>query len=287
VSVAAAAESPILCRPAQGMDEEAVLQFVRTMFDGDDYVPDVWREWLIEDEGLLAVAVRAGEVAGLGHLADLGWGEFWLEGLRVRPDTQGQGVGSHLHDYFVGRWLASDGEVVRLATNVKRSSVHHMSERTGFHRLFEFGVAAMGRASEPAEPGWGPRPLADPVGIADRLAGSLEASAGLIDLGWRFAMPDPARLASLDSLRLARLEDGDELVLLNIWPQAAEAQVAAVAGSPEGLLALFDNIRGWMAAAGIETLTWLVPAATDPALAEEAGFAFESDHSLYVYERRR
>jgi len=281
------ADSPIVCRPALPMDEEPVLAFVAELFDGDDYVPHVWRDWLTDEAGLLAVAERGGTIVGQGHLADLGWGETWLEGLRVRTDAQGEGVGSHLHDYFIDRWLATAAPVVRLATNVERTAVQRLCERTGFHRLFAFDVANAGPADGPPADGWLLAPISESAGLAEGLPSYLGDSAGLIDLGWRFAEPKAARLEQVEALRLGRIEGRPGQALFCVWPGEAEAQVAAIGAEADDLGDLLLAFRRGMGEADIERVTWLIPSTLDHQLAEAAGFEIEPNHRLYVYERRR
>jgi len=68
-----------------------VLELTRTIWEGDDYVPHVWGEWLADPQGLLAVAEHQGRVLGLGKLTRLSEDDWWLEGLRTHPNTKGGG----------------------------------------------------------------------------------------------------------------------------------------------------------------------------------------------------
>ena len=46
----------LVCRPALPLDTPGMLLISRQIWEGDDYVPKVWSEWLFDPEGLLAVA---------------------------------------------------------------------------------------------------------------------------------------------------------------------------------------------------------------------------------------
>jgi GNAT superfamily N-acetyltransferase len=129
----------ISCRPARSSDTLAVQEFLRSIWDGEDYVPGVWEEWLTSKTGLLVVAEFNQRTAGLGRLRDLGWGEWWLEGLRVAPQLQGHGIASHIHEYLLDRWLETDGIVLRLGTHARRQAVRHLCERTGFQHIARLG----------------------------------------------------------------------------------------------------------------------------------------------------
>jgi hypothetical protein len=63
--------TPVICRPALPKDTGAVLEFTRHIWEGEDYIPEVWSEWLADHQGLLATAEYSGSVAGLCKLSQL------------------------------------------------------------------------------------------------------------------------------------------------------------------------------------------------------------------------
>jgi GNAT superfamily N-acetyltransferase len=114
-----------------------VLEFCKFIWDGHDYIPDVWDDWMADPSGEMFVAEYAGKAVGLGRLTLLAASQYWLEGLRVDPEHQGRGIGSQMNDYLNALWLERGGGVIRLLTSSKRVQVHHMCERLGFVRLQE------------------------------------------------------------------------------------------------------------------------------------------------------
>jgi GNAT superfamily N-acetyltransferase len=128
----------VVCRPARQSDTADVLELTRTIWNGHDYVPDVWEDWLADPEGLLAVAEYQGRVLGLGKLTRLSSDDWWFEGLRVHPEYQGRGVASQVNDYLLAHWLRIGDGALRLATNSERVQVHHMCQRNGFTKIAEF-----------------------------------------------------------------------------------------------------------------------------------------------------
>ncbi len=285
----------VLCRPAFACDRLPIMEFLAQIWEGEDYVPMVWDRWLGQDPGLLAVAEREGEIVGQGHLLDLGEGEWWLEGLRVRPDQQGRGLGSRLHDYFVSRWLEAEGEVVRLATHTDRVPVHKMCERTGFVRRADFvyteasaDPARRYKDLEPVDAG-----IDDGIddGAIERLAHSEIATqlGGLADFGWRFAAIAPRRLRASDHAELLKWRGGEGLIYLTVERRyRGHAQVSALQAGPDELVDLLRQIRGWAGAQGLKDLTWLPPAQESYLdVAARAGFEVHQDDSLSIYERTR
>ncbi len=128
----------VVCRPALPKDKADVLALTRDIWEGNDYVPEVWDEWLADPEGLLAVAEYGGQVVGLVKLSRKGSGDWWLEGLRVHPQYQGRGIASHMHDYILDSWRRDLGGVIRLATSSKRLPVHRLCQRTGFELVGDY-----------------------------------------------------------------------------------------------------------------------------------------------------
>jgi hypothetical protein len=131
---------PIFCRPALPKDTPEVMELTRTIWDGHDYIPLVWADWLADPHGLLAVAECGGKVVGTGKLTRLSDQDWWLEGLRVHMKYQGKGIASHMNDYLLEVWLRSGGGTVRLATSSTPPAGASPSERRGFSKIAEFSA---------------------------------------------------------------------------------------------------------------------------------------------------
>jgi hypothetical protein len=219
-------------------------------------------------------------------MLDMGDGEAWLEGLRVHPSDQSQGIGSHLHDYFLDRWLASGLTTVRLATHLDREAVHAMCRRTGFEQVFTAVLAHAGPLHE------GPTSLraseftsqeARLLSFAD--SPMTRAQAGLVDYGWRFASLSMERLIRMrDLVHLVHEEGGGQALV----QAGSEAHVVALACETGSLRPLANALRRWLAEEGYEKLDWLAPAkGAYRQLAESAGYKIDRSQSLMIYERRR
>jgi GNAT superfamily N-acetyltransferase len=285
----------LVCRPALPKDTPDVLELTRTIWEGHDYVPAVWEEWLRDTEGLLAVAEYGGRVVGLVKLTRLSPGEWWLEGLRVHPEYEGRGIASHLHDYLMDYWTHKEGGVLRLVTASFRKSVHHLCERTGFLNTGEYTVFAAGGSDSQA--GMFTLLQPDEAGRAfDFVLGEQWPSmpAGLMDLGWQWAWPSLERLADSiargnawwwgraagerDALLVARQGEDDE---------AGKALIVSLLACPaEDLVPCLGDYRCLAGSLGQKRAAWFAPlgAGLEPALLA-AGFQREWEDSLYVFEK--
>jgi GNAT superfamily N-acetyltransferase len=180
----------VVCRPAREGDTPDVLDLTRLIWEGDDYVPYVWADWLGDRQGLLAVAEHQGRVLGLGKLTRLTEVDWWLEGLRVHPDFEGREIATQLHDHLLDHWYKNGRGTIRLATSAERVQVHRLCSRSGFHRVgectyYKAEALADGKHSFKAVP----------MDEMDQVLAWIEQfpfpemNAGLMDLGWQWAAP--------------------------------------------------------------------------------------------------
>jgi len=140
----------LVCRPALLKDTADMLELTSHIWDGNDYLPKVWNEWLADPEGFLAVAENNGQVVGIAMLEYQQKGEWYLAGLRVHPKMEGQGIASRLHEYMLDTWQHSHGRgAIGLVTY--RPKVKHLCERTGFRLLCEVSVFVAPNLPEPVE----------------------------------------------------------------------------------------------------------------------------------------
>ena len=180
--------SPVLCRPAVKGDQADVGEFCKRIWEGEDYLPEVWEQWFHDSNGLLAVAEYNGHAFACSKVSLLANGQWWLEGFRVDPQFQGMKVGSHLHHYVVDWWLKNGDGTLRLMTDAGNFAVHHMCIQTGFRKTNEVcGYRAI-PTEEAADPFNPVKNLHDAALFAIE-SESIKSTNGLIDLGWRICRP--------------------------------------------------------------------------------------------------
>jgi GNAT superfamily N-acetyltransferase len=282
---------PIVCRPALPKDTPEVMDLTRTIWDGHDYLPQVWADWLVDTQGLLAVAECGGRVVGTGKLTRLSARDWWLEGLRVHPQYQGRGIASHLNDYLLGVWLRSGGGTVRLATSFIRLMVQHMCERSGFSKIGQFCAFV---APVVAEETSSFNPLQESE-IPEALAHishsqSLDWSAHLMDLGWQWTSLDQAHLAEAASQGRAWWWQGRGGLLV-IWENREEQEtipgISLLACPVEEMATFLLDYRRLAWKNGYKQVIWNAPLHPDllPVLSE-SGFQRDWDEAMYIYARQ-
>lgn len=124
---------PILTfRAARHDDHAAVVAMTRDIWGGDDYLPAVWHEWVDTPNSHLVVGLLGADVVVSGRLVTLAEGEWWLEGMRVHPAHQGQGLSSQLHDHLVEMATRQPGmRTLGLATSWRNLAIAHLARRSG------------------------------------------------------------------------------------------------------------------------------------------------------------
>ncbi|RPI80696.1 MAG: GNAT family N-acetyltransferase, partial [Chloroflexi bacterium] len=273
-----------------------VMELTKHIWEGNDYVPDVWENWLADPEGLLSVAVYDGRIVGLGKLSRISPEDWWLEGLRVHPDFEGRKVASHIHEYLLGVWERSFGSALRLATASFRPAVHHLCERTGFTRVgdytpFKADAIKVESGSLPF------RPL-QPGEASDALNFTLASESmpfysGLINLYWKWAPPHSSHFEEMIKENriwwwrdgrglLAAMIDEDEdmggkLLTMNV-----------LACNLQDLEALLYDFR--CLAAEMDCLASFLQAPFQPEpwpALEAAGYQRSWDASIYIFERKQ
>ncbi len=208
--------------------------------------PKEWEAWAEEPGHTLVVAANDRPV-GAVHVSMVGRHEAWLEGLRVYPDFQGQGI---------ARQLVSEAEqvarhygatVARTAMPSHEYAAQAVAEQSGYHPVIRSVVV---ESTVPRGPATIPYdvPVSTPskertpdiLRMVEHLV-VIQAWEHLLPLGWRFR-----RLASelirglIVDRRILLGGEGDAVGLYAVRTQTAV--VSLVDGTPSGVQAVIGTI---------------------------------------------
>jgi GNAT superfamily N-acetyltransferase len=179
----------VVCRPAMDGDQADVTEFCKGIWEGGDYVPDVWEQWFRDPNGILAVAEYNGHAVGCSKVSRIAEGQWWLEGFRVDPEYQGRKVGFHLHQYVVDWWLENGDGVLRLMTDGQNYPIHHLCEKTGFRKTGEVCGYRAAALAEKVDHFTSVNGLQTAAAFAVE-SESIQTTNGLSDFGWRICRSD-------------------------------------------------------------------------------------------------
>jgi GNAT superfamily N-acetyltransferase len=160
---------PIAVRRARLDDRDAVLVFATETFGGEDYIAEVWDDWLNAEDGVCLAAVaqttadspepidsdgrpiEADRPIAFSRVALLSPSEAWLEGIRVDPAVRGRSVATALQVAELAWARAQGASTVRYVTGDDNEASHRLGARHGFHRLADrrtWGGARRGETFE-------------------------------------------------------------------------------------------------------------------------------------------
>jgi RimJ/RimL family protein N-acetyltransferase len=180
-------------RPMTPADKPAVLGIASRTWEGSDYLPFVFDDWIADTDGEFVAALLEGRVVGCGKLSFLTPYDAWLEGLRKNPDVTQGGLAELINRYFLRRLAGRHGlRSIRFSTSVFNVRSIAVSERIGFRRRCTFTcrnwTAKCGELDRAASPRAGPAAVVrDPAEVRRFVQSSslLEAAGGLMCEGWR------------------------------------------------------------------------------------------------------
>jgi GNAT superfamily N-acetyltransferase len=165
------ATSELTLRPMRAADRERVVEISRDIWDGHDYLPRVFDEWLADAGAAFQAAELEGVVVGVQRLRPIAPGLLWYEGLRVASTHRRQGLARAMLASAIGDAREQRFREMRLGTG--NADAVPLFESMGFRRLVDVrwwrGLRVEG--GEPAR-------MPDP-GEARKLWPAIEQSPGI------------------------------------------------------------------------------------------------------------
>jgi GNAT superfamily N-acetyltransferase len=279
----------VVCRPALRKDSDEVMELCSHIWDGDDYIPMVWEDWLADPDGMLGVAEMSGRVVGIFKLTKFKEMEWYMEGLRVHPDVQGRGIAAHIHEYVVETWHRMGSGIIRLTTGSYNIKVHQICERTGFKRIAEF-IPYRASCLFEGEHQFEPLKSNEAQRAMDFISGNPlhDLSWRLVNLGWVYADPQPKHIQEAIAEGHAWWwKDGEGF--LSIWEDREDdghaPGIQLVACPLDDLSDLLVDYRRLMGEMRYKSAGWVAPNQSGVLDSLElAGFQRSWDVSLFVFE---
>jgi len=186
-------------RDARAEDRDTVLAFCdRAWGNEGDYIADVWDAWLAGADGALLVGVVDGQPVALSHVRLTAPDEAWIEGVRVAPEAQRQGVGRVIVSRSLVRARELGASVARMFTHSTNLASQRLFEGFGFSKVAELAyyvADALSPDPEEAARQRSPRSAAelDPT-IAET---SVDSARDALPPDARLTTPSPADFARL------------------------------------------------------------------------------------------
>lgn len=177
-------------RPAEPGDKGRLLEIAAQIWEGHDYLPRVFDGWMTDTRHYFAAMTLGDRLVGCGRLMPFDARRGWLEGLRVDPAHQGQGLGRLIARHMVEAGRDRGFEQLLFSTYFGNASSIRINEDLGFKRTAAFTHLELELEK-----------LADPPDLAQAIR-EVTVSAGIPDgremmaNDWTFLpgdLPDRAR----------------------------------------------------------------------------------------------
>jgi len=129
-------------RPVRPEDKDRISAFTfNTWGDNeDDYIKDVYDDWVADPRGEFTAVVLAGKVVGIAKLTDMGGHEWWFEGLRIDPAYRRQGIAGEFNRYHVTLAKRLGGKVIRYMTGGGNVGSQAIGARAGFEHIITYAA---------------------------------------------------------------------------------------------------------------------------------------------------
>lgn len=253
-----ATASDLVIRPVRPADRDRVVEMTSDILGGDDYIPDVFDEWVADASAAFQAAEVEGVVVGLHRIRPYAPGLVWYEGLRVATSHQRQGIARAMLDSAIAEAREQGYGEIRLATFNEAAS--RLFRSAGFQPLVDirWWRALRTEGGEPAQ-------MPD-AAAAEKLWKAVEGSPGhdlyhgvSADLnGARdLSGAELGRLAAEGMLRVA--PGGRALAGLRESWGGKSLPVAFVAGRGAALRDLLFALRYEADADGLDRVTVALP----------------------------
>jgi GNAT superfamily N-acetyltransferase len=283
----------VTIRPTLPADRQDIFDFCKLIWDGHDYIPYVFDEWLADPRGQMFSAMYAGHAVGLTRLVKQAPGQWWLEGFRVDPRYQGLKIGSRLHHYAVAWWQEYGDGALRLWTNVERVKVQHLCEQDGFIKTMErapYNAPPLAPTDSTHLTLLAESDFAEAIKFALRPEFA-PRERGMLDACWQSALPDESPLRWLVNNSEGRIfwwrgREG----LVGTWDGSEDGQRISAVGllscAEADIPAILTELRQHPSQNSYEIISWRAPFRPDlDALLQSAGFVRNDEDVVYQYEK--
>ena len=143
-------------RPVRPADRKRVVELTQDVWEGRDYLPQVFERWVSDAGSTFQSAEIDGVVVGVQRLRPYAPGLMWYEGLRVASTHRRRGIARAMLDSAIGEAREQGFTEMRLGT--ASPAAVSLFEQAGFKRLLAglgmLRAAPGGRAIAGLRPAW-------------------------------------------------------------------------------------------------------------------------------------
>ncbi len=124
----------IKIRKIKRSDKERIFQISSKIWEGVDYIPDVFDKWIKREDKIFVCIVDNDIVQGLANMTIMPDNTLWFEGLRVDVNARGRGYGDMINKHLINE-AKKRGRIIRLSTYFHNYESIHIIEKSGFKKI--------------------------------------------------------------------------------------------------------------------------------------------------------
>lgn len=129
-----------LIRKLQLADKHDVLHISSQIWDGDDYIANVFDDWVKGEKGIFAGYWENDGLVGFGRMRFLSSTDIWLEALRKDPNTNITGVGYKIAQYYMKQLKGKKVSSVRFSTYFGNIKSIKLNQKLGFNKILTLSL---------------------------------------------------------------------------------------------------------------------------------------------------
>jgi GNAT superfamily N-acetyltransferase len=137
----------MIIREARNDDKEYIMSWIKDIWEGHDYIPYVWDEWLKDPRGTLYVVEEEDKPIALWHIRWLGKDTAWLEGMRVKQDYRNRGIATMTAVYSINIAREKGLKYVMLSTLSTNKPAVSVMKKLRFNKIggfYDFNIKNIG-----------------------------------------------------------------------------------------------------------------------------------------------
>jgi len=275
-------------REARKKDRKDIIKIASDTWEGWDYIPQLLDEWFAE--GGLFVAVDKGKVVGITKTTVLSYGELWLEGIRVKKQLRGKGIGKELAFFQLKKAMEQNPRVIRLSTAEVNTESIKLIEKLGFRKIKEFTYMQLDNL-KPKEFCRDITKEKDKDKILEfiTISNLLDYYKGLFPWSWIFREVTPELISFLIDKEQVFVRGQKSIIsLIVLTPHRYNKrtlEIGLIYGSNKEMFNLLEFAKDYAVKNDFEKITLFSPSKRVENTAKEAGFTFPHRFKkVVVYE---
>lgn len=119
-------------------DKEQVIRICKSIWEGDDYIPNIFDKWVQADNSYFIGLFQEEKLIGFGRLASHGDGNYWLEGLRKDHELQLKGIGKKIANHLIKIAIEKECKSLKFSTYFDNVESIALNEKIGFSKIKEW-----------------------------------------------------------------------------------------------------------------------------------------------------